>query len=184
MQTAVATCDSLSVFMREMEKHPLLSKEEEYVLAVRYYENEDLEAANKLVVSNLRFVVRIASEYRSYGFPISLGIETLGGVMTTIIERNMTIPSKKAKFSPLRRTTRTRLRSTCCREKGRRLPTTGRLPSSFCRAFPRMQQNRVDGVLYIRTDCILLTYYGCIILHLESDHLDYLMTRNGLKQAY
>ena len=70
MQTAVATCDSLSVFMREMEKHPLLSKEEEYALAVRYYENEDLEAANKLVVSNLRFVVRIASEYKSYGFPM------------------------------------------------------------------------------------------------------------------
>ena len=70
MQTAVATCDSLSVFMREMEKHPLLSKEEEYTLAVRYYENEDLEAANKLVVSNLRFVVKIASEYGSYGFPM------------------------------------------------------------------------------------------------------------------
>ena len=70
MQTAVATCDSLSVFMREMEKHPLLSKEEEYALAVRYYENEDLEAANKLVVSNLRFVVKIASEYKSYGFPM------------------------------------------------------------------------------------------------------------------
>ncbi len=70
MQTAVATCDSLSVFMREMEKHPLLSKEEEYALAVRYHENEDLEAANKLVVSNLRFVVKIASEYRSYGFPM------------------------------------------------------------------------------------------------------------------
>ena len=70
MQTAVATCDSLSVFMREMEKHPLLSKEEEHALAVRYYENEDLEAANKLVVSNLRFVVKIASEYGSYGFPM------------------------------------------------------------------------------------------------------------------
>ena len=70
MQTAVATCDSLSVFMWEMEKHPLLSKEEEYTLAVRYYENGDLEAANKLVVSNLRFVVKIASEYGSYGFPM------------------------------------------------------------------------------------------------------------------
>ena len=70
MQTAVATSDSLSVFMREMEKHPLLSKEEEHALAVRYYENEDLEAANKLVVSNLRFVVKVASEYKSYGFPM------------------------------------------------------------------------------------------------------------------
>ena len=47
MQTAVATCDSLSVFMREMEKHPLLSKEEEHALAVRYYETEDLEAAKQ-----------------------------------------------------------------------------------------------------------------------------------------
>ena len=70
MQTAVATCDSLSVFMREMGKHPLLSKEEEYTLAVRYHENGDLEAANKLVVSNLRFVMKIASEYGSYGFPM------------------------------------------------------------------------------------------------------------------
>ena len=70
MQTAVATYDSLSVFMREMEKHPLLSKEEEHAFAVRYYETEDLEAANKLVVSNLRFVVKIASEYASYGFPM------------------------------------------------------------------------------------------------------------------
>ncbi len=56
--------------MREMEKHPLLSKEQEYALAVRYYENRDLEAANKLVVSNLRFVMKIASEYRYYGFPM------------------------------------------------------------------------------------------------------------------
>ena len=41
-----------------------------HALAVRYYETEDLEAANKLVVSNLRFVVKIASEYRSYVFPM------------------------------------------------------------------------------------------------------------------
>ena len=70
MQTAVVTCNSLSVFMQEMEKHPLLSKEEEYALVVRYYENENLEAANKLIVSNLRFVVKIVSEYGSYGFPM------------------------------------------------------------------------------------------------------------------
>ncbi len=70
MQTAVATYGSVSSFMREMEKYPLLSKEEEHALAVKYYENQDLEAANKLVVSNLRFVVKIASEYKSYGFPM------------------------------------------------------------------------------------------------------------------
>ena len=92
MQTAVATCDSLSVFMREMEKHPLLSKEEEYALAVRYYENEDLEAANKLVVSNLRFVVRIASEYRSYGFPM----------MDLVQEGSIGLMRAVQKFNPYR----------------------------------------------------------------------------------
>lgn len=92
MQTAVATCDSLSVFMREMEEHPLLSKEEEHALAVRYYENEDLEAANKLVVSNLRFVVRIASEYKSYGFPM----------MDLIQEGSIGLMRAVKKFNPYR----------------------------------------------------------------------------------
>ena len=92
MQTAVTTCDSLSVFMREMENHPLLSKEEEYVLAVRYYENEDLEAANKLVVSNLRFVVRIASEYKSYGFPM----------MDLVQEGSIGLMRAVKKFNPYR----------------------------------------------------------------------------------
>lgn len=92
MQTAVATCDSLSLFMREMEKHPLLSKQEEHALAVRYYENEDLEAANKLVVSNLRFVVKIASEYRSYGFPM----------MDLIQEGSIGLMRAVKKFNPYR----------------------------------------------------------------------------------
>lgn len=65
---ALATSDSLGVFMREMEKYPLLTREEEYDLAVKHYEEGDLRAANALVVSNLRFVVKVASEYRSYGF--------------------------------------------------------------------------------------------------------------------
>ena len=92
MQTAVATCDSLSVFMREMERHPLLSREEEHALAVRYYENEDLEAANKLVVSNLRFVVRIASEYKSYGFPM----------MDLVQEGSIGLMRAVKKFNPYR----------------------------------------------------------------------------------
>lgn len=92
MQTAVATCDSLSVFMREMEKYPLLSKEEEHALAVRYYENEDLEAANELVVSNLRFVVKIASEYRSYGFPM----------MDLVQEGSIGLMRAVKKFNPYR----------------------------------------------------------------------------------
>lgn len=60
----------ISMFLKEIEQYPVLSKEQEYKLSVRYYEEKDLEAANTLVVSNLRFVVKIASEYISYGFPL------------------------------------------------------------------------------------------------------------------
>lgn len=60
----------LNMFLREIDKHPVLDKDQEYDLAVKYYENNDLDAANKLVVSNLRFVVKVATEYKSYGFPL------------------------------------------------------------------------------------------------------------------
>lgn len=68
---AVAVREPIGVFLQEVNKYPVLSKEEEYSLAVRYYEDNDLEAANKLVVSNMRFVIKIASEYISYGFPLA-----------------------------------------------------------------------------------------------------------------
>ena len=57
------------MFLKEVENYPLLSKKDEYEIAVKYYEDGDLSAANKLVVSNLRFVIKIAGEYKSYGFP-------------------------------------------------------------------------------------------------------------------
>ena len=68
---AIALREPLNIFLKEIEKHPVLSKEEEYKLALSYHEEKDLEAANTLVVSNLRFVVKIAREYLSYGFPLS-----------------------------------------------------------------------------------------------------------------
>ena len=68
---AIALREPLNIFLKEIEKYPVLNKEEEYKLAVKYYEEKDLEAANTLVVSNLRFVVKIAREYLSYGFPLS-----------------------------------------------------------------------------------------------------------------
>ncbi len=68
---AIAVREPMGVFLREIEKYPVLSRDEEYALAVRYYEDKDLEAANQLIVSNLRFVVKIASEYASYGFPLT-----------------------------------------------------------------------------------------------------------------
>lgn len=68
---AIALREPLNIFLKEIEKYPVLSKEEEYKLALSYYEDKDLEAANTLVVSNLRFVIKIAREYLSYGFPLS-----------------------------------------------------------------------------------------------------------------
>lgn len=62
--------DPLKIFLRDIEKYPVLSREEEYELAMRYRKEGDLGAAKRLVVSNLRFVTKIASEYASYGFPL------------------------------------------------------------------------------------------------------------------
>jgi RNA polymerase sigma-32 factor len=67
----IAVRDSVDLFLKEVERYPLLSREEEYRLALKHFENNDIEAAKKLVVSNLRFVIKIANEYVSYGFPVS-----------------------------------------------------------------------------------------------------------------
>ncbi len=59
--------DSFTLYLSEIRRFPTLSPEEEHRLAVRFFEEKDLEAAHRLITSNLRFVVKIASEYRSYG---------------------------------------------------------------------------------------------------------------------
>jgi len=56
--------DPLGVYMRDVQRYALLSKEEEHDLAVRFLEDDDLEAAKRLVTSNLRLVVKIAYDYR------------------------------------------------------------------------------------------------------------------------
>ena len=58
---------SLERYLAEISQYPVLSREEELELARRYREEGDLEAARKLITSNLRFVVKIASEYKNYG---------------------------------------------------------------------------------------------------------------------
>src|SRR5512133_3764732 len=60
--------DPLRAYLAEIARHPLLSREEEHELAVRYHETGDLAAAYKLVASNLRLVVKIANEYRRAAF--------------------------------------------------------------------------------------------------------------------
>ncbi len=59
---------SLQRYLAEISNSPILSREEEYELATHYKETGDVEAARKLVTSNLKFVVRVANEYKNYGF--------------------------------------------------------------------------------------------------------------------
>ncbi len=59
--------DSLSLYLAEIRKFSLLSEEEEHRYAVKFFEEKDLEAAHTLITSNLRFVVKVAGEYRHYG---------------------------------------------------------------------------------------------------------------------
>lgn len=61
-----AVSNSLQSYLAKISNYPVLSREEEYELAVRHREHGDLEAARKLIVSNLKFVVRVANEYKNY----------------------------------------------------------------------------------------------------------------------
>lgn len=58
--------DSLSCYLSEIRRFPVLAEEEERELALRLYDKGDIEAAQLLVTSNLRFVVKVAAEYRNY----------------------------------------------------------------------------------------------------------------------
>ncbi len=62
---------SLNRYLSEIKKFPLLTAEQEYMLAKRYEEHEDPEAAAQLVTSHLRLVAKIAMGYRGYGLPVS-----------------------------------------------------------------------------------------------------------------
>jgi RNA polymerase sigma-32 factor len=62
---------SLNRYLSEIKQFPMLKPEQEYMLAVRYKEHEDGEAAAQLVTSHLRLVAKIAMGYRGYGLPVS-----------------------------------------------------------------------------------------------------------------
>jgi RNA polymerase sigma-32 factor len=68
---ALAGESGLSRYLSEIKKFPLLAPEEEYMLAKRWKEHEDPQAAHKLVTSHLRLVAKIAMGYRGYGLPTS-----------------------------------------------------------------------------------------------------------------
>jgi RNA polymerase sigma-32 factor len=60
----------LARYMDEIRKFPMLEPQEEYMLAKRYLEHQDVDAAHRLVTSHLRLVAKIAMGYRGYGLPI------------------------------------------------------------------------------------------------------------------
>src|SRR5438477_5391721 len=61
----------LTHYLEEIRRFPMLERQEEYMLAKRWREHGDRDAANKLVTSHLRLVTKIARDYRGYGLPIS-----------------------------------------------------------------------------------------------------------------
>ncbi len=62
---------SLTRYLQEIRKFPMLEPEQEYMLAKAYAEHEDSDAAHQLVTSHLRLVAKIAMGYRGYGLPIA-----------------------------------------------------------------------------------------------------------------
>ncbi len=62
---------NLARYLHEIRQFPMLEQEEEYMLAKRWVEHQDVEAAHRLVTSHLRLVARIAMGYRGYGLPVS-----------------------------------------------------------------------------------------------------------------
>ena len=59
--------NSMESYMIQINQFPLLTREEEFKLAVKYRKYNDIEAAQQLITSNLRFVVKVVFEYKSYG---------------------------------------------------------------------------------------------------------------------
>jgi RNA polymerase sigma-32 factor len=68
---SISSEGALSRYLQEIRRFPLLQADEEYMLAKRWREHEDPEAAHRLVTSHLRLVAKIAMGYRGYGLPLS-----------------------------------------------------------------------------------------------------------------
>jgi RNA polymerase sigma-32 factor len=85
-----AVTGTLDLYISEINRFPLLTADEEFKLAVQLKKYNNVEAAEKLIVSNLRFVVKIAHEYRSYGF----------GLADLIQEGNVGLIHAVKKFDP------------------------------------------------------------------------------------
>jgi RNA polymerase sigma-32 factor len=90
-QLAVMTPEGgLSRYLTEIRKFPMLAKDQEFMLAQRWKEHQDPEAAHQLVTSHLRLVAKIAMGYRGYGLPIG----------EVISEGNVGLMQAVKKFEP------------------------------------------------------------------------------------
>src|SRR5664279_4029711 len=82
--------DSLSLYLAEIRKFSVLNEEDEHRVAVKLFEEKDLEAAHTLITSNLRYVVKVAFEYRHYGLKM----------LDLIQEGNIGLMMAVRKFNP------------------------------------------------------------------------------------
>jgi RNA polymerase sigma-32 factor len=89
---ALVPQDPLSTYLAEIRRYPVLSREEEHALAVRYFEQDDEEAAYRLITSNLRLVVMIAREYQ----------RAFHNLLDLIQEGNVGLLEAVKKFDPYR----------------------------------------------------------------------------------
>lgn len=87
---AVTPEGGLSRYLAEIRKFPMLEKDEEFMLAKRWQEHQDTEAAHRMVTSHLRLVAKIAMGYRGYGLPIA----------EVISEGNVGLMQAVKKFDP------------------------------------------------------------------------------------
>ncbi len=82
---AISPEGSLSLYLDQIRKVPMREPEQEYMLAKRWTEHEDMNAAHKMVTSHLRLVAKIAMGYRGYGLPVQeLSSEGNVGMMQAV----------------------------------------------------------------------------------------------------
>jgi RNA polymerase sigma-32 factor len=77
----------LAHYLEEIRRFPMLERREEYMLAKRWREHGDRDAAHKLVTSHLRLVTKIARDYRGYGLPIAEAISEGNVGLMQAVER-------------------------------------------------------------------------------------------------
>jgi RNA polymerase sigma-32 factor len=88
------TTDTFEHYMVQVNRFDLLSSEEEYDLAVKHMQDGDMDAAHRLICANLRFVVKVANEYRGYGLRL----------LDLVQEGNVGLMMAVKKFDPSRGT--------------------------------------------------------------------------------